>query len=287
MAKLYDLMAATPDIAGQGRNLLLMSTRICSQEIADIYDEDIIRSGRTEFGEFPPIRLPWQVTWLEFRWPEGPIKLGAILVELDRDGFIEATKLNHELRNLKPSDSYIMASCFCEIEQVRKVVPLGGFFIGLTSEFRHNQTAAVPIIHRCFSCDKDMPGVLLTRITGVTLKTLGVANCKNIILERQCPYDEALQKARVRRGKPPFFDYHILRIDPSKTRTKTIGGPVEHDSDPKRLHICRGHFKTYTDERPLFGRLTGTFWVPQHMRGDMDVGVVAKDYEIVAAKKGI
>ncbi len=119
------------------------------------------------------------------------------------------------------------------------------------------------------------------RMSKVFIYAMALMNCKNIILERQCPYDEALQKARVRRGKLPFFDYHVLRIDPSKTRTKTIGGPMEHDSDPKRLHICRGHFKTYTTERPLFGRLTGTFWVPQHMRGDIDTGVVAKDYQVV------
>ena len=33
------------------------------------------------------------------------------------------------------------------------------------------------------------------------------------------------------------------------------------------LHICRGHFKTFTDIAPLFGKLRGTYWWADHIRG--------------------
>lgn len=47
------------------------------------------------------------------------------------------------------------------------------------------------------------------------------------------------------------------------------------------LHIVRGHEKTYTDEAPLFGKITGTFFWPPHARGDIRHGVIVKDYKVV------
>jgi hypothetical protein len=46
------------------------------------------------------------------------------------------------------------------------------------------------------------------------------------------------------------------------------------------LNMCRGHFKTYVSEGPLFGKYTGTYWRDQFMRGDSRSGVVLKDYKI-------
>jgi hypothetical protein len=37
-------------------------------------------------------------------------------------------------------------------------------------------------------------------------------------------------------------------------------------------HIVRGHTKTYSEEAPLFGKITGTFWWSPSVRGDREVG---------------
>lgn len=50
----------------------------------------------------------------------------------------------------------------------------------------------------------------------------------------------------------------------------------------RALHICRGHFKTYTEERPLFGRYAGTFFFRDHARGAKESGEVKKDYDVKA-----
>lgn len=50
----------------------------------------------------------------------------------------------------------------------------------------------------------------------------------------------------------------------------------------KALHLVRGHFATYTPDKPLFGRITGTVWKPSHVRGDAAEGIVAKDYRVKA-----
>ena len=51
----------------------------------------------------------------------------------------------------------------------------------------------------------------------------------------------------------------------------------------RALHICRGHFATYSPDKPLFGKHAGTFWVPAHVRGNAERGVVAKDYRVLPA----
>jgi hypothetical protein len=44
----------------------------------------------------------------------------------------------------------------------------------------------------------------------------------------------------------------------------------------------RGHFKTYTAERPLLGRFTGTYWWQPHLAGKNTSALVEKDYAIEA-----
>jgi hypothetical protein len=47
-------------------------------------------------------------------------------------------------------------------------------------------------------------------------------------------------------------------------------------------HIVRGHFATYTADKPLFGKYVGTYWREAHARGDRKAGEVAKDYRVAA-----
>jgi len=44
--------------------------------------------------------------------------------------------------------------------------------------------------------------------------------------------------------------------------------------------LVRGHFATYTQERPLFGRYAGTVFIPAHVRGTPEAGIVIKDYAL-------
>jgi hypothetical protein len=86
--------------------------------------------------------------------------------------------------------------------------------------------------------------------------------------------------ARARRGKRPVRRYKVLRIEPM-TRTLSTEGNIEGQGLAKALHICRGHFKTY-EERPLFGRLRGTWFWQDHVRDSLESGVVEKDYQVDA-----
>jgi hypothetical protein len=40
--------------------------------------------------------------------------------------------------------------------------------------------------------------------------------------------------------------------------------------------------KRHREERPLFGKIPGTSWVPAHVRGSLEEGAVVSDYKVGA-----
>ena len=103
-------------------------------------------------------------------------------------------------------------------------------------------------------------------------------SCKNITTDViKAPI--ALNKKRCRGGKKPVYDYHILKVHvPNKTSRH--GHAPQDPLNHVRVHLCRGHIKTYTIEKPLFGHLVGDYWWQPHVRGQNRDGVVMKDYNI-------
>ncbi|NJL70806.1 MAG: hypothetical protein HC888_03955 [Candidatus Competibacteraceae bacterium] len=73
--------------------------------------------------------------------------------------------------------------------------------------------------------------------------------------------------------------YKVLNVRPTVSRRRYINSR-EIDDNSKRLHGVRGHFRTYTKERPLFGKWFGQYYVRSHERGDPSEGVVIKTYNV-------
>jgi hypothetical protein len=111
----------------------------------------------------------------------------------------------------------------------------------------------------------------------MAINTILLLNCKNIGVETIKP-PEKLNKARKRKGKLPLFTYKTLKIQiPGKKHASIKNDPTgEHN----RIHFCRGHFKEYTSDKPLFGKITGLWWWQPHVRGRNNEGIVFKDYEL-------
>jgi len=107
-----------------------------------------------------------------------------------------------------------------------------------------------------------------------------LANCKNVESEAIL-VPPKLIRAQQKRNRVPIFRWYRLKIDPMRKviKNQTDGGELTYE---RAFHICRGHFKTFTDARPLFGRVTGRFWWPMHTRGNKEMGTVDKTYEIAA-----
>jgi hypothetical protein len=105
--------------------------------------------------------------------------------------------------------------------------------------------------------------------------TLGLLNCKNVNT-RVIPNSGA-QKKKYRRVGSPNIVRRTLVVKPAGAQYDDSGNKT---GQKMPWHMCRGHFKTFTDEAPLFGRITGTYWWNAQVRGKKNRGEVHKDYLI-------
>lgn len=124
------------------------------------------------------------------------------------------------------------------------------------------------------------------RITGyanelvyAALLAVSFCHCKNVDTVEHVPQEKLSHAFKKRNGKP-LTKYYTLNIDPLK-RALAREGRSASRGIAHAMHVCRGHFRTYSSERPLFGKVIGTFWVPDHVRGDAVAGEIVKEYRVV------
>lgn len=100
-------------------------------------------------------------------------------------------------------------------------------------------------------------------------------HARNVVVD---PVTPAFSRAARRRGEKPPLRYHVLKVRPLTRRRAGVAGSLH--PEPTAIHWVRGHLKTYTDEKPLFGRFTGTYYWQAHVAGRDRTHQIEKDYEI-------
>ena len=115
------------------------------------------------------------------------------------------------------------------------------------------------------------------------LLAISFMHCGNVQRVPQYPSPK-LNKKRQARNLPPQNKFHLLEIAPMKRILQLAAdqyrGVRGASGIEMALHKCRGHFKTYTPEKPLFGHNVGRwFWAPT-ARGTARRGTVSKKYEV-------
>ncbi|GGL51540.1 hypothetical protein [Planomonospora parontospora] len=145
-----------------------------------------------------------------------------------------------------------------------------------------------PYTRMSFPVDPDRPGIVenlcesLFMRYGIAMATLamtfGLMHSKNVDVVVQVPA-EKLSRAHQRRRGVPLTRYSVLDIHPV-TKALERDGKVGTDGLGAALHICRGHFKTYRPEAPLFGKLSGQYWWNEHQRGKAEHGEVHSSYRV-------
>lgn len=115
---------------------------------------------------------------------------------------------------------------------------------------------------------------------------LALMHVRNVVTVDHIP-DAAIQRARIRRKKPPLVTYKTLHFVTPGEAARVRAGERLPPQGLLPIHLVRGHFSHFADEdgRRLFGKYHGTFWRPAHIRGSREAGIVIKDYEM-AVKDG-
>lgn len=114
--------------------------------------------------------------------------------------------------------------------------------------------------------------VIPSIITKPAERFLTILSCKNIRTQMVVP-----KRRKGKKSNKQLSSYHILQISPT---TRSAGGESKPLGWSNRVHLCRGHIKTYTAEKPLFGKIVGNIWCPPHARGNKKLGVIHKDYQV-------
>jgi hypothetical protein len=112
--------------------------------------------------------------------------------------------------------------------------------------------------------------------------TISFLNAKNTeVIEHEEGASFPRTRAQRKRGEKPMpaVTYKTLVITGIK---KALNRAREETGEKgsKALHFVRGHFRDYTPEKPLFGKVVGSVFIPFHARGNKENGVVVKDYEL-------
>ncbi len=259
--------------------------------------------------DFPNIVCPWDVAFFEWQTPshsnnEGKLtklerdvrrwgaSIGTISIKEDRGRkVLEVDPLITAITNLAPGriqglDPGKYATPIDDLPPVKWMTTMNVFterangscaMFGAVFDFLDDNGKPLIDARRVLSPHKDraelVPSVLMPVYFAISL-----LHCKNVATtDHHVPPKVAAK--RIRNGKPPGVTYKTLEIGPMKQILKTKGKSDEVGLK-KALHICRGHFATYTPERPLFGKITGTFWRPMHVRGSKAHGEIKKDYKI-------
>jgi len=121
----------------------------------------------------------------------------------------------------------------------------------------------------------------VARIDPTWLLAISLMNCRNVTI-KEPDESQRLAKKRIKKNKPPYR-YHVLDIKPM-TRVLETEGRIGEVGLKQALHICRGHFKDYT-EKGLFGKYHGVYWWESQVRGNAEEGIVDKDYNVLAKEK--
>jgi hypothetical protein len=276
---------------------------IDAQNVADYVGSHVDKDWR--WTELPPCRLPFPLVFIETRtaypWSEAFARTGVIMSDVEPGEAIE--KVAMAMKIIDPTHTK-MAS---DIEMIREkaafAIEFGmvALLVGKQYADRHRivhinrgslflGADGVPLRSPFGQVDptifkKDDAGAAKHFFWSAmfpTVLTLGFMHCKNVAVAPVEP-DRDLNRERKKAGLKPFLRYHTINIEPMKKVLRTEG-QVEVNGLKKALHIVRGHFTHYSEERPLFGRpgLHGTFWVPSHARGSLDQGVVISDYNVKA-----
>jgi hypothetical protein len=247
-------------------------------DVARFVERTRITPGRTldTTKEIPNVAPLAPVTWVEWntiglKWEKTHCRMGALVVyyEVPEDHeFYDSGKWYIEMIPFKYTvDDYITYPDFSLLALVAKD--------GTIVMLRH-----VPDDDVERSSISEKQSGMVTLETYFALTGICFAHCRGVrATEHRQPRQQ--RRARQRANQPPLFDYRTIDIGPAVGILRKEGH-IERNGIAVALHLCRGHFRNYTDEAPLFGKYTGTVYIPMHLRGRDVTRTIIHDYRVRA-----
>lgn len=296
----FRLAIEGPTIEAQLRADFAQAQVIVIDNVADYY---FVSSGRAvqdwTLLDFPNVAPPFDVAFFEFRprstWSDAP----------PRGPVPQAVGVLTQAIPLQPGEAivpgysvapdarwWVLATTLVQwSDEPRRVqaMPPMMFHVGADGRMLWDATTAAHPFAGWLPPDVDQPGgwsaerwqeqfcFLQHHVIHPVLLAISFMHCRNVARVAVTPPPK-LSRSHERKYGAPLVTYTTLAIDPMREVLRREGGSEQHGL-ARALHLCRGHFAHY-DERPLFGKVRGTFWKPMHVRGSGQHGITLKDYDV-------
>lgn len=268
--------------------------------------------GKGEFDpntDLPNVAPPFDIFWMEYNSHKDigdpdPMRVGALFRAFDMGDPEQATdraqgvfdKLTGSNRPIYGDEKFgrlidpvrwiLAVEIALKLDNTMAFGPVKHWFGAVTPDGRFARTdEGLANVANLYGPDELFTDDYLSAIRGSlapAFLALSFMHCKNVAQEERLPSRQERRECE-RRGEP-VVKYRTLQIEPMRKVLATEGG-VAHNGIKKALHICRGHFSHYSEEKPLFGKYSGQFWIPAHVRGTAEAGKVVKDYAVKAPRQ--
>lgn len=279
-------------LAAKDREIVLKAENIIADNVADFY---ALGEKHTLLEDCPNWLPPFQNSFVEYNQPvkwhtkDGDFEAELMQMGISVIGNEVDDKQSHEQHFFDLGHSREFAESFrltkwvltCRFWSCAMGGATGGkpryegvvFFLTLKND-------GTFLCHSCISTRDEETNRSLYCALCVAGLTLSFLHCKNVAVSN-APINNKPRWHRQHRV--PVVKFRTLNINPMKETLRTVGG-IEANGFKKALHICRGHFANYSEEKPLFGKFVGQFWKPSHVRGDIKAGAVVKDYKVAGVQ---
>ena len=243
------------------------------------YQNDLLHNPENISDIFPSMRLPWKRPWFEFKMPKkDPVGLSGFS---GKTIIVQAQELKVDWDDIE--EKYLTEFMVSIVLNGLPVTVIDVVY-GLDEGGIPTNNFNVQGLHDMFEQykeDEESTLILLSMFTFPVLMAISLLGCINVsYIDRMLPRSY-LRRCK-RSGSVPV-KYKTLDIELFRKQVRQDVQPGE--SEIKRaLHICRGNFAHYTEDKPLFGKYTGTYWRPMHVRGSKQFGEVIKDYRVLTER---
>ena len=298
-------------IKEETRSVLKQATRFLTYNVAQYYFGGTDKENwDVATGDFPNIAPPYQLFWMEHRIPREIVSEELGRTEIPEEGrfyygtLFEATDLTKE--DSAHAESWIENGCrwfvlaqifFGTHDLAWSAGPVWLARFGVDGQGRlwknpftgdWEWSYALPdgfvqkqirqYSHLQWLLDPQIASKAIDAAIKPCLLAISFLHCKNVTVERQAPPAKLSRRAQKEHGRS-LATYHVLNIEPMRRVMRREAG--EHTGLKRSLHICRGHFKDFSEGRGLFGKYHGLYWWADQVRGSATAGTTDKSYNIL------
>ena len=237
-----------------------------------------------EFTTFEDVTPPFRWTWIEARidGADGSsVRLGCLTQRNDAEGCPFTKQFQDDARklgNLQSEGPYkhalLMLSFIENDGQIEGPLGMAGV---LTDEYGEAQGWAMcPFFWRDHADEsKRLSLELISHCSGLALEAFCWINTQGTqLVESEHP-----KQSHKHRDLVPMSVWRTIVVGPvSAPGTKV--SEFSSESAERREHWVRAHRADYRKGAGLFGRIKALIWVPEHKRGNHDLGTVVPEYVV-------